>query len=197
MVNEIEIIRKDVLKFFDSNELIPEDKSEVYSPDKRYFFRANSYKQTDPKRNWTVAKIEIFQTGNKKLFEFIRNDDRVYYCWLDVNNTEYFICPEDLEGQSIYDLTNSQFYSFTSQKDPFIWTEILPSPDKTKLAVIGCYWACPYEVVVYDISKICQLPYPVIKRKVVAMENLKDWQGNETLILETKDSESLFRIFDE
>ena len=81
--------------------------------------------------------------------------------------------------------------------DPFIWTEILPSPDKTKLAVIGCYWACPYEVVVYDISKICQLPYPVIKRKVVAMENLKDWQGNETLILETKDSESLFRIFDE
>jgi hypothetical protein len=197
MINEIESIRKDILKFFDSNELLPEDEKEGFSPDGKYFFRANSYKQTDPERNWTVARIEIFQAGGQKLFEFIRDEDLVCCCWLNVNDAEYFICPEDFEGQSIYDLTNDRFYSFASQKDPFIWTEIVPSPDKTKLAVIGCYWACPFELVIYDISDICRLPYPVINRKVFETAKLKGWKDNETVILETKGENRLFKIFDE
>ena len=37
-----------------------------------------------------------------------------------------------------------------------------PSPDRTKLAIVGCYWACPYLIVVYDFREPLNLPLPTI-----------------------------------
>jgi hypothetical protein len=34
----------------------------------------------------------------------------------------------------------------------FCWAAVHPSPDGTRLAVEGCVWACPYELVLYDFS---------------------------------------------
>jgi len=70
--------------------------------------------------------------------------------------------PEDLEGQSIVDLTERRIEGFADKDGGFIWTEFHLSPDKDKLAVVGCYWACPYQCLVYDFREPMRLPLPVI-----------------------------------
>ena len=79
-----------------------------------------------------------------------------------------------------------KLYSFFTPDDPFIWTSIYISPDKTKLAVTGCYFACPYEFVVYDCSNITELPYTCIYRKPLNKYiEIHEWEDNKTIVLKT------------
>jgi hypothetical protein len=41
---------------------------------------------------------------------------------------------------------------------------VYPSPDGLVLAVDGCYWACPYEIVFFDFANPASLPLPEIDR---------------------------------
>jgi hypothetical protein len=50
------------------------------------------------------------------------------------------------------------------------------------LAVDGCYWACPYDLVFYDFREPDILPFPEMQR----FDNLSDsngWLDNETFEL--------------
>jgi hypothetical protein len=75
---------------------------------------------------------------------------------------DYLLFPEDLEGQTVIDLMTGRVEGFSSPDDTFIWTEFHPSPDVSLLAIIGCYWACPYQVTVYDFREPMNLPLPKV-----------------------------------
>lgn len=187
--NLIEEVRADINKYFDANALIPNLEEIHYSPDKKYFFKSNYYNQSDNSRNWIVSKIEIFQTeGESKIFEFIRNDDSLFHCWLKIDNKSYLLLSEDVEGKSILDLTNKTFYSYSFEEEKFIWCEYYPSPDCKKLAVIGCYWACPSEIRVFDISEPTKFPFKELYIKDTFQEKI-DWVDNETLRISSQDNE--------
>jgi hypothetical protein len=49
----------------------------------------------------------------------------------------------------------------------FCWAAHYPSLDRRFLAVDGCYWACPYELVIYDFTQPMELPYPELYRAPV------------------------------
>jgi hypothetical protein len=64
----------------------------------------------------------------------------------------------------------------------FCWAAVYVSPDRLMLAVDGCYWACPYEVVFYDFRHPEQLPLPELAR-VGSLEACQGWIDNETFVL--------------
>lgn len=179
--NLIQDIRTDIINHFDDKALLPNTEETHFSPDKKYYFTSNYYQQTDNHRNWIVSKIQIFQTDNKeKIFEFIRNDDSSFHCWLNIANKSYLLLSEDLEGKSIFDITNRKFFSYSFEYDKFIWCEYYPSPDGKRLAIIGCYWACPYEILVFDTSEPTKYPYRELYRQVTFQEKI-EWIDNRIL----------------
>ena len=195
MKNLIQDIRADIVKHFDNTALLPNTEEIYSSPDNKYFFKSNYYRQTDYKRNWTVSKIEVFQSDTgEKIFEFIRNDDSLFHTWLKVDNIDYLLLSEDLEGKSILDISNRKFYSYSFEEEKFIWCEYYPSPDSKKLAIIGCYWACPYEVVVFDTSNPTSFPYKELYRQDTFQEKL-EWLDNTTLkIINTENNSKIVTV---
>lgn len=188
--NLIQDIRAEIVKHFDNTALLPDTEENYSSPDNKYFFKSNYYRQTDDKRNWTVSKIEVFQTDTgEKIFEFLRNDDSLFHGWLTVDNSHYLLLSEDLEGKSILDISNRKFYSYSFEDDKFIWCEYYPSPDSKKLAIIGCYWACPYEIVVFDTSKPTNFPYKELYRQDTFQEKV-EWLDNTTLKITSNENDS-------
>lgn len=179
--NLIQDIRADINKYFDEKALLPGTAEIHFSPDKQYFFTSNCYRQTDASRKWTVSKIQIFQAGNEeKIFEFIRNDDSLFHGWLTNEQKTYLFLSEDLEGKSIFDFAKRAFYSYSFEDDKFIWCEYFPSPDGKRLAVIGCYWACPYEIVVFDTAEPAQFPFKELYRQNAFQEKI-EWLDSVTL----------------
>ena len=53
--------------------------------------------------------------------------------------------------------------SYSPGENGFIWTDFYLSPNGSKLAIIGCFWACPYEIRVYDFENPLALPLPEIE----------------------------------
>jgi hypothetical protein len=188
--NLIEDVRADIKKYFDSTALLADSEEIHYSPDNKYFFKSNYYQQSDTKRNWTVSKIEIFQTDTEeKIFEFIRNDDSLFHGWLITENTHYLLMSEDIEGKSILDITNRQFYSYSFEEDKFIWCEYYPSPNYKKLAIVGCYWACSSEIVIFDTAIPTHFPYKELYRQDTFQEKI-EWIDNTTLKITNNNMES-------
>ena len=63
------------------------------------------------------------------------------------------------------------------------------SPDNNKLAVIGCYWACPYVSRIYDISRPDQYPFPLLFESDENM-GLK-WISNHKLEIKNRNGETV------
>lgn len=179
--NLIQDIRAEILRHFDDKAMLADTEETHFWPDNKYCFTSNYYRQTDGHRNWNVSKIQIFQTATKeKILEFIRNDDSLFHGWLTVDNKCYLLLSEDLEGKSIFDFTSRKFYSYSFEDDKFIWCEYYPSPDEKRLAIVGCYWACPYEIVVFDTSEPTCYPYKELYRQDTFQEKI-EWIDNKTL----------------
>jgi hypothetical protein len=100
-----------------------------------------------------------------------------------VNGNEYLVCAEDMcGGQTVIDLTNRQMASYSLDEDGFIWAEFFLSPDGKTLATIGCVWACPFEIRIYDFSDPMNLPLPEIKTKdLIGAETIVGWLDNKTI----------------
>lgn len=105
------------------------------------------------------------------------------------NGHDYLLCGEDYQGYTVIELDTKERKDLLPESVPkqytykdqngveksgvvdtypngygFCWADIKPSPDRNVLAVSGCYWACPYEVVLYDFSDPMRLPYWEIER---------------------------------
>ena len=74
---------------------------------------------------------------------------------------------EDYQGYSIINLVNQRLNIYFPDEGykgfGFCWSNIVGIYNN-KLIVEGCYWACPYECVVYNITNIEQLPLQEIAR---------------------------------
>ena len=187
MANIIDIKRADIKQYFDKNALTAGNEKFCLSEEGIYYFISAQYRQNDPNRNWEVTLVQIGHIEkNGFFFEFKADHDDICFLWVYKNNKDYLLLPEFQGGQSIFDIEERKLYSFFTPDDPFIWTSIYVSPDKTKLAVTGCYFACPYEFVVYDCSNITELPYTCIYRKPLDKYNeIHEWEDNKTIVLKT------------
>jgi hypothetical protein len=165
MVNEIEAFRESMRQSLVSARPCPEEGFTEPSPCGRYLLQVEIYATAEAPEipALAVATVRSVPTG-EAVVTVNRNDDRCFHAWVTRDERDYLLFAEDLEGHSVIDLTTRRVVGFSSPDERFIWAKIYPSPDRTRLAVVGCYWACPYEVAVYDFSEPMRLPLPVIAR---------------------------------
>lgn len=184
-MNDIEEVRRDIIEYYDPESYISGSDDYSLSVHGIYYYETELYTQTDIRRNWIITKIKIGLLEKQEFFfEYFSDSDNICSAWLNLDHKDYLLFPEAQGGQSIFDIQNTRLYSFYSKQDAFIWSYILPSPDNKRLAVIGCYWACPYELVIYDCSDLFNLPYRCIYREYISSGyNLKEWCNDQSIIL--------------
>lgn len=118
------------------------------------------------------------------LFEFFSNESKFFYGWLTKKGVTYLICAEDLfGGQTIIDVTNGKMESFSPGEEGFMMTEFYLAPNGNKLAVVGCYWACPYIIKFFDFEKLMKLPLKQLNEIALTdnSEQILGWKDNHTL----------------
>lgn len=183
-MNRIEKIRDEIKQYFDPKQFLENSQQIFVSPSKNFRLETSNYHQAKDDVNWDVTKVEIFDDKiNEKIFEFFSSDGRFFHSWLQTNDVEYLICAEDLfGGQTLIDLTNKQMSSYSPDEDGFIWTEFHISPDGKTLATIGCFWACPYVIKIYDFKYPLELPLKEIKEvELIGSEEIVGWLDNNSL----------------
>ncbi len=168
--NRIAEVRAQIEGAFDAALIIAGSHESLRSPCGKYAIDLDVYQANDTS-NWRITKavVRLCETGGV-IAQFKRNDESFFHCWLDHGGTQYLLCSEDLEGQTCIDLTHRRIESYSSE-DSFIWTEFYPSPSKRKIAIVGCYWACPYVVKIYDFSEPMNLPLTQLKEIAIPSGN--------------------------
>lgn len=190
-MNHIEKMRAEIRQYFDPHNFVANSLETAYSPDKEFRLLTSRYRQTKPDLNWHAIKVEIFENAtDQKLFDFLAHDS-FFSAWLEVDGVIYLVCSEDMYGgQTVIDLTNRQMASYSPGEDGFIWTEFFLSPDGKSLATIGCIWASPYEIRVYDFTDPMTLPLPELKAVVLkGTETIISWLDNVSFQTEGIDEE--------
>ncbi len=182
-MNYIDKIRAGIKKDFNEQTFQKGDFETFISPSKKIRLDTTNFWSKEP--NWDLTKVEVYeQISNEKLFDFFINESRFFHSWVTKDNVDYLICAEDIfGGQTVVDLTNRKIVGYSPNKDGFIWTDFHLSPDGQTLATIGCYWACPYVIKLFDFNDPMNLPLMEIK-EIELLDNdeiIVGWLDNETL----------------
>ncbi|MGB4811819.1 MAG: hypothetical protein WBP13_04980 [Methylophilaceae bacterium] len=183
-MNYIDQLRADLKKDFEENTFQKNDVETFLSPSKQFRLDVTNFESKEP--NLGLTKVEIFdQNLNEKLFDFFINESPFFYGWVTSNKMDYLICAENIfGGQTVIDLTHRKMAGYSPNEDGFIWTEFHLSPDGKTLATIGCYWACPYVIKLFDFSNPLNLPLTEIKEiRLMDEEITLVWLDNDTLQL--------------
>lgn len=177
--------RKSIERVFTPNNLIADSRNVIISPSGNFELETTIYSTgaTSAFSRGVVKRL----SENRIVADVKRNHRMFWHAWVNhLNGYEYLLCGEDYQGYTIINLTTEKQQVFFAPKGHegfgFCWTAAYPSPDGKVLAVDGCYWACPYEIVFFDFSDPTQLPLPELDR----WENITDpvigWTDNQTFV---------------
>jgi len=178
--------RKQIEQFF-VPENIKRDSGVVdISPSGKFRIEIHRY-ATLPNR-WDYSRGLVTDTSSGNLVADIkRNHGHFWHTGVQhPNGNEYLLCGEDYQGYSTLNLTTGKYQLYFPEAGykgfGFCWVQVHPSPDGLVLAVDGCYWACPYELVIFDIHNPENLPYPELAR-FEELHSCDGWVDNETISL--------------
>ena len=178
--------REQIQHFFDPQNI--DGESSVYdSPSKQFSLSVDVYKTGE--NTWSYSRGIVTDVKSGKIIADIkRNYPHFWFAWSQhKNGNEYLLCGEDYQGQTVVNLTKGTVTNYFPEEGfngtGFCWVDALPSPDANVLAVFGCYWACPYELVFFDFSKPDQLPYRELKR-IGNIGEIKGWNDKGQFVVE-------------
>ncbi|MBX3252726.1 MAG: hypothetical protein KF862_01195 [Chitinophagaceae bacterium] len=198
-MNYIEKIRAEIKNDFDEQTFKKGDFETFTSPSNKFRLDTTNFWLKEP--NWDLTKVEVYeQASNEKVFDFFVNESRFFHGWLTKNNIDYLICAEDIfGGQTVIDLTNRKMVGYSPNEDGFIWTDFYLSPDGKTLATIGCYWACPYVIKLFDFTDPMTLPLTEIKEIQLLQNNeiITSWLDNDTIQLSLSESKTVRKDFED
>lgn len=130
-----------------------------------YSLNVKTYTDRDDNKCSAVLNVcELTQNGNR-VYTYRSTYDHpcvykglVYHC----NGHKYLPFQVDLYGISYLDLDSGEVFNYIPEGcehdidqycgESFIITDIHYDPQSNLIAYGGCYWACPYEVMVGDLS---------------------------------------------
>lgn len=143
-------------KYFKQKNLINEDAKLFISPSTKYNLEVSLYSTLEG--CWNYSRGIVKDKDGNIVADVKRNYPHFPFCWVEshFNGHDYLVCGEDYQGQTIIELDtgNRKDYLPDEAKNGFgfCWVSFQASPNTKIMAVEGCYWACPYEVIFVDFS---------------------------------------------
>jgi len=141
--------------------------------------------------SWNCTKgVVSNQFGEVAIIE--RNYGIFPFSWVEghPNGHDYLVCGADYQGQTIIELDTHKRKDFLSPGTErgwgFCWASHVPSPDKTVLAVEGCVWGGPYELVFFEFSKPLSFPKEVASAPELNAV-VKRWVDDQNVEIEVEE----------
>jgi hypothetical protein len=167
-------------KFFIPENLVIDSHVEHRSPSGKFLLAVHRY-STGPK-TWQYSRGIVTEISNGKLVADVkRNIGHFWHSWVQhPNGKEYLLCGEDYQGYEVIELASGkiEIHLPDSAKNGggFCWAAVYPSKDGKVLAVEGCIWGGPYDLIFYDFSEPMQPPFPELGRvneigKIIGWKN--------------------------
>ena len=163
---------------------VPEDTRTFLSPSGGFTLTTELF---CPPGGWGYSRGIITRSADgERIAEVKRNYGSFWHCYVEhPNGNEYLLCGEDYQGYTTVNLTEGRTHIYFPDEGydgrGFCWAKIYPSPDGKTLAVDGCYWACPYEIVLFDFQTPDELPYREFARGE-GVQTCEGWTDNETFV---------------
>ena len=137
------------------------------SPSGKYSLEIIEY--TSGPESWNYSRGVVRHTDSQKIIADVkRNLAGFWFAWVLRPDGEYLLCGEDYQGYNVIDVkegTNTLTFPIEAYKGMgFCWGSAYPSPTGQLLAVEGCYWGGPNEIVIYDFSNPSCSPLPELAR---------------------------------
>jgi hypothetical protein len=179
--------RRAIERFFTEENRLADAAQASDSPSGRFHLEIRRY-STGPK-TWIFSRGVVTRVADGTILADVkRNFRHFWHSWVDhANGNEYLLCGEDYQGYSVVNLTAGTYTTFFPEEGyrgcGFCWTAAYPSPDTLVLAVDGCYWACPYDVVLYDFRDPEDLPLRELARVSNIVDQCEGWTDNQTFVL--------------
>jgi hypothetical protein len=158
---QYKVNRGEIEDYFVPANKAPKDEQVFNSPSEKYKLVVTAY-GTKPGA-WNYARGKVYRISDGQLVADVkRNYSSFPFMWLEqhIDGHDYLICGEDYQGQTFCQLDTAQQKSYLPIEAydgaGFCWADYKLLDDKRTLLVEGCYWACPYEYRLYDISDIMQ-----------------------------------------
>jgi hypothetical protein len=127
-----------------------------------------------PDSGWNYSLGNVVRSDGARIATVERNYSAFPFTWVEShpNGHDYLICGEDYQGQTIIELDTARRIDRLGQDaragTEFCWAAHYASLDRRFLAVDGCFWACPYELVIFDFVDPMKLPYLELARGSVS-----------------------------
>lgn len=151
------------------------------SPTGLYSLEVSAY--TSGPGTWNYSRGVVRRTSDLAVVADIkRNYGSFWFAWVShKNGNEYLLCGEDYQGYNVVELHSGRnHFHFPDEAfngNGFCWAVVHPSPDGLTLAVDGCYWACPYELVFFDFSNPMDVPLSELAR-IDDFEDTAGWKSS-------------------
>lgn len=165
-------------------------KSEVeVFQDGRYILEVTPYRTKGNYWDYTLGKILCFDYDLYRYIEVanvMRNYHQFWHEWVlnHPDGHDYLFCGEDYQGVTVIRLDTGERYDSKGnpRREPygFCWAKAYVSPDKTMMAVSGCYWAAPYEVRIYDITKPLEPFNTIDDDELVGADRFLGWNDDNS-----------------
>jgi hypothetical protein len=173
--------RAETLNDFAMTKLMVGKREIVFSPDKLFQLQIDFYgiKSDGYGYRSTFSRGIVTRTnGSEIIADVVRNYPGFWNAWVSsADDRPFLLCGEDYQGYSVVDLisgeTNTYFPDEAYDGHGFCWVDAHPSPDGLLVAVEGCYWGGPYEIVVYSLSELSPLPL----REIVRIDGFEKFCG--------------------
>lgn len=148
-------------------------RKEHTSPSGKYTLITSSYTTGPGTWNYSrgLARLSGSLSGSEKpIADVKRNYGSFPFSWIEghVNGHDYLVCGSDYQGQTIIELDTGlridNIPKSAAAGCGFCWAAHHPNANGTLLAVEGCFWAAPFETVIYDFSEPMAPPWPELHR---------------------------------
>lgn len=159
----------------------------------------------------SLTRITNKRNGTVYVVKSIDYQSELFYLVEHQNRNQYLIYKIDLYGYSILDLSTMNGYDFVPEEsfkggENFILTGLHYNNKSNLLAAEGCFWACPSDTVLYDLSNPLDIPYPECdlahqlgydNYEIYDDIDFAGWDHDDNLILKCSDGNSDINKYNE
>jgi len=171
--------------FFVPENLVSAETEEHSSPSGKYSLTIERY--ITQEGGWSFTK-GIIKEGDKILHEVFRNYSQFWHCWLEnhPSGKPFILYGEDYQGYSTYNLVDNKeqvhLPEAAAKGGGWCFIEVAANPANDKIAVIGCVWAGPESIRLFDVSSLEILPLPLLEHEWYSLyPDTMKWEDNTNL----------------